>query len=100
MKTNNSSKLVLAFRILGWLEGASFLLLIFVGMPLKYFGGNPIAVKSLGMPHGLLFIAYVLFANYLAEDLEWSWKVRLSAFLASVLPFGTFIFEMKYLKKH
>lgn len=97
--SKNNSKSVLAFRILGWLEGTSFLLLLFVGMPVKYVVGNPVIVKALGMPHGLLFVAYILFANYLAEELGWSFKVRIHAFIGSVLPFGTFIFEKKYLKK-
>ena len=98
-KTTSNTRLVAIFRVLGWLEGGSFLLLLLVGMPLKYVWENPIAVKALGMPHGILFMVYVLLANIIAEEMEWSFKVRLYAFLASVLPFGTFIFEHKYLKK-
>ncbi|MCC6138118.1 MAG: DUF3817 domain-containing protein [Bdellovibrionaceae bacterium] len=95
----SNSKLVSIFRVLGWLEGGSFLLLLFVGMPMKYMWGNPLAVKALGMPHGILFIAYLLLANIIAEEMEWTYKVRGAALLASILPFGTFIFEHKYLKK-
>ncbi len=97
MKSNNNSKFILAFRLLGWLEGFSFLLLIFLGMPLKYMAGNASVVKAIGMPHGILFVTYVVFANLLAEELEWPIKVRVYAFLAAVLPFGTFVFEKKYL---
>ena len=85
-------------RVLGWLEGVSFLLLLFVGMPLKYVWGNPQVVKMLGMPHGLLFIAFIILANIVAEEAEWPWKVRGYALLAAVLPFGTFVFDRKYLK--
>lgn len=95
----SNTKMVQIFRVLGWLEGGSFLLLIFIGMPLKYIWENPMAVKALGMPHGILFIAYVLLANIIAEEMEWPIKVRALAFIASVLPFGTFIFEHTYLKK-
>jgi integral membrane protein len=95
----STTKLVQIFRVIGWLEGSSFLLLLFVGMPLKYIWENPVAVKALGMPHGILFIAYVLLANMIAEEMEWPLKVRAFAFIASVLPFGTFIFEHRYLKK-
>lgn len=94
-----NSKLVSIFRILGWLEGGSFLLLLFVGMPLKYVGGDPVVVKALGMPHGILFVAYILLANIIAEEMNWSFKVRLAAFVAAVVPFGTFIFEYLFLKK-
>lgn len=93
----NSPKLITLFRVLGWLEGGSFLLLLFVGMPIKYFAGDPVVVKALGMPHGILFIVYLLLANIIAEELNWSMKVRFHAFLASTLPFGTFVFERKYL---
>ncbi len=95
----SNKTLIQIFRVLGWLEGGSFLLLMFVGMPLKYMAGDPTAVKMLGMPHGILFIAYVILANIIAEELNWSLKVRVFAFLAAVLPFGTFVFEYKYLGK-
>lgn len=86
-------------RVLGWLEGGSFLLLMFVGMPLKYMAGNPAVVKALGMPHGILFIAYVVMANMIAEEMNWPLKVRAYALLAAIFPFGTFLFEHKFLKK-
>ncbi len=94
----SNSKLVSVFRVLGWLEGGSFLLLLFVGMPVKYLAGNPAVVKALGMPHGILFIAYLLLANIIAEEMNWSMKVRFHALLASIFPFGTFVFERKYLR--
>ena len=95
----NNKIIIQTFRVLGWLEGGSFLLLMFVGMPVKYMAGNPAVVKMLGMPHGILFVAYVLLANIIAEELNWSVKVRIYAFIAAVLPFGTFVFEHNFLKK-
>lgn len=90
--------MIQAFKVLGWLEGASFLTLLFIAMPLKYMAGNPALVKAMGPIHGFLFIGYVLFANFLASELNWSGKTRVAAFLAAVLPFGTFWFERKHLK--
>lgn len=95
----NTSTTIHILRVLGWLEGGSFLLLMFVGMPLKYLAGNPAIVKALGMPHGILFIAYVVMANMMAEELNWSLKVRAYVLLAAIFPFGTFIFERQFLKK-
>jgi integral membrane protein len=95
----SNAMMIQTFRVLGWLEGGSFLLLMFVGMPVKYLLGNPAVVKMLGMPHGILFVAYVLLANIIAEEVNWSLKVRLFAFIAAVLPFGTFVFEHYYLKR-
>lgn len=90
-------KFIFIFRVLGWFEGTSFLLLLFVGMPLKYMAGNPIVVKTVGMPHGILFMAYVLMSHFLANELKWSLKIRFYAVVASILPFGTFVFEKKFL---
>jgi integral membrane protein len=89
--------MVKLFRISGWLEGLSFLLLLFIAVPIKYIGGHPEVVQILGPIHGMLFIAYVVLSNMVAEELEWTTKIRLQAILASVLPAGTFVFERKYL---
>ena len=51
-------------RLVGLLEGISFLLLLFIAMPVKYMMDNPILVKYIGMGHGVLFVLFlvVLFA--------------------------------------
>ena len=49
------------FRLITLLEGISYLLLLFVAVPLKYLLGDETYVKLLGMPHGVLFIAYIIF---------------------------------------
>lgn len=87
------------FRIVSYLEGISYLLLLFVGVPLKYFGGNDVLVKSLGMPHGLLFISYVLLAFFIKPQFNWSNKDFLIILIASVIPFGTFYIDKKYCNK-
>ena len=86
------------FRVTGWLEGASFLILLFIAMPLKYIAGHPEAVRYVGMTHGLLFVAYVVFSNMVAEELEWPGKTRLYAVIAAIVPTGTFVFDRKYLQ--
>lgn len=86
------------FRIVSYLEGISYLLLLFVGVPLKYFGGNEIMVKMLGMPHGILFIGYILLAFFIKPDFIWDKKTFLIILAASVIPFGTFYIDKKYLK--
>ncbi|AHZ83663.1 DUF3817 domain-containing protein [Bdellovibrio bacteriovorus] len=91
--------MIQAFRILGWLEGASFLILLLIAMPMKYMAGNPALVKSMGPIHGFLFIGYILMANFIASELNWSMKQRILSFAAAVLPAGTFWFERKYLDK-
>ncbi len=85
------------FRIISFLEGVSYLLLLFIATPLKYFYHNDSYVKLLGMPHGILFLLYVVFAVIIKQDLKWNNKTFLKVLIASVLPFGTF-FIGKYLK--
>ena len=50
------------FRIVAILEGVSYILLLFIATPIKYLAEDPQYVKLLGMPHGLLFIGYIIIA--------------------------------------
>ncbi len=87
------------FRIISFLEGMSYILLLFIAVPLKYFGGDEQYVKLLGMPHGVLFVSYILFAFLIKENENWRIKDLGIVLLASILPFGTFYVDWKYLKK-
>lgn len=93
--------MIILFKIVSWLEGISYLLLMFLGMPYKYLeslGNDPTYVKMLGMPHGVFFVAYVILAIVLKFKLNWSIKTFSIVFILSLLPFGTF-FVGKFLKK-
>mgnify|MGYP001083488224 CR=1 FL=1 len=86
------------FRVVSVLEGVSFILLLFIATPIKYLLGNDLFVKILGMPHGLLFIVYVILAFMLKYELNWKTKTFLSILVASIIPFGTFYIDKKYLR--
>lgn len=86
------------FKIISFLEGVSFLLLLFVAVPIKYFGDNDSYVKMLGMPHGLLFVIYIILAFLLKPELKWNNKTFFTVLIASIIPFGTFYIDKKYLK--
>lgn len=86
------------FRIIAFLEGVSYILLLFIATPIKYLLEEPKFVKILGMPHGLLFIAYVTFALLLRGEHKWNTKDFSNILLASIVPFGTFYIDKKYLK--
>ncbi|MDA7578716.1 DUF3817 domain-containing protein [Flavobacteriales bacterium] len=90
--------MITLFRIIAFLEGTSYLLLLFVGVPFKYLNGNDYIVKLLGMPHGLLFVAYIFIAIYLGLNQDWSFRKKLIVLASSVIPFGTFYVEFKYLR--
>jgi len=87
------------FRGISLLEGLSLLALLFIAMPLKYIWGNPEYVRVVGMTHGLLFVAYILFAIMTKFELNWKVKTLFIVFAASVIPFGTFYVDKKYLSK-
>ena len=86
-------------RVIGWWEGGSFLVLLLIAMPLKYFAGMPAAVRVVGMAHGILFVLYVLAALQAALDRDWSWKRTALVLLASVLPAGPFVVDAKILRE-
>ena len=89
--------MVKLFRITSFLEGVSYILLLFVGVPLKYMAGNEMLVKSLGMPHGILFLAYIVMALLIRSQMKWNFKETLIVLVCSQLPFGTFYVNKKYL---
>jgi len=86
------------FRLIAFLEGISYILLLFVATPIKHFGGDEQYVKLLGMPHGLLFVTYIVLAIMLKNELKWSPKQFGIILLAAIIPFGTFYVEKVYLK--
>lgn len=90
--------MIKSFKIIAFLEGVSYLLLLFVAVPIKYMAGQEYLVKMFVMPHGLLFVAYLIMAFLLKDDMKWDTKNLLIVLVCSILPFGTFWMERKYLK--
>lgn len=86
-----------AFRIVALFEGVSYILLLFIATPIKYALNDPQYVKLLGMPHGLLFIAYIAMAFVLKSSMDWSSKQFKWILAASIIPFGTFYIDKKIL---
>ncbi|MGJ8659254.1 DUF3817 domain-containing protein [Cellulophaga fucicola] len=85
------------FRLIAILEGISYLLLFGVGMPLKYLAGIKEPNIYIGNAHGVLFIAYAIIAVLVCRQQNWGIKRYAILFIASLLPFGTFYIEEKYL---
>lgn len=87
------------FRVVSLLEGISFLLLMSLGLYYKYALNDPSFVKMFGMPHGILFMLYIVLAFMLKKEMNWNNKDFGIVLLCSMLPFGTFYMDYKYLKK-
>lgn len=78
---------------IGFAEGLSYIVLLLIAMPLKYWADMPSPVRIVGMAHGILFIAYIIALLHATIFYKWSIKTFLLAFLLSFLPFGTFFLE-------
>ena len=82
-------------RILGNIEGVSYLLLLGVAMPMKYYFEMPMAVKIVGMAHGVLFVAYCVLLALCLKRFNWTVKFGAFLFIATLIPFGTFVTDRK-----
>jgi len=87
------------FKYLAIVEGYSFLFILFLTMPLKYLGGLLLPNKIMGMAHGFLFLSYVVMAIVVSQILKWDLKKLFIVLAMSVVPFGTFWMERKYLEE-
>ncbi len=85
-------------RKAGIAEGISFLVLLLIAMPLKYFFQQPMAVKIVGWAHGVLFVLFLVLAWLVKMDRGKSFKWLAMAFIAAIIPTGTFLFD-RILKK-
>ena len=86
-------------RIIGFLEGLSLLVLVFIAVPLKYLFDDPFLTKSIGPIHGAVFLLFLL--NTLSVGIEQNWKFRATTWkilAACFVPFGTFYIDYKILK--
>jgi integral membrane protein len=80
-------------RLIGFIEGVSYLVLLGIAMPLKYFADYPLAVKYTGWVHGVLFVAFGVALLNVWISRKWPFLKVVKAFIASLLPFGTFILD-------
>lgn len=86
-------------KIVGFLEGVSYLLLLGVCMPLKYGLDIPEPTKVVGMAHGVLFVYYCLLVIWVAIQNHWPLWNTFWALVASLLPFGPFVADRKLFKE-
>ena len=82
-------------RWLGYAEALSWLLLLFIAMPLKYIWDKPLLVKYVGWVHGVLFILYCIHLLLAKMLLKWSWGKMILGGVAAFFPFGTLWFDKR-----
>jgi len=83
------------FGLINTIEGYSYLVLLFIAMPMKYVLGFAIAVKIAGMAHGVLFILFLYLGVKAWISTKWSLGQTIIFFIASLIPFGTFFTKNK-----
>jgi len=87
---NKSTKIFNTFLHVGHIEGVSYLVLLLIAMPLKYYANIPEAVKVVGYLHGILFITYCVLLALVMQKMKWKLGKGFLAFILSLIPFGTF----------
>jgi len=93
------SKTLPRLRLIAVLEGISFLVLLFIAMPLKYFYNQPEMVKKVGMIHGWLFVLYVVLLALAHYQFKWTLTKTFIGFVLSFVPFGTFYAEREMFRE-
>jgi len=87
------------FRIINKVEGISFIILLFIAMPLKYSFGYPIATKIVGMLHGILVFAFIYQIIEAKREAGLTLKETALYSLLSLIPFGSFYTDKRLAKK-
>ena len=84
------------FRKTAFVEGISFIVLLLIAMPLKYFFDMPAAVKIVGGIHGFLFVAFIILAILVKESYKKNFFWLIKALGSSIIPFGTFVMDKEW----
>ncbi len=87
------------FRLINKIEGISFIILIFIAMPMKYSFGYPIATKVVGMLHGLLVFAFIYQIIEAKKEADFNLKETALYSILSLIPFGSFYTDKLLAKK-
>jgi integral membrane protein len=85
-------------RYIALAEATSFIALLIASV-VKRTGGSEVGVQILGPIHGALFIAYVLVALNIRQDLGWSGRTTFWVLVAAVIPFGGYVVEWRLLRE-
>ena len=80
-------------RFIGNIEGVSYLVLLFLAMPLKYFANMPMMVTWVGWIHGFLFVLYCFSILEVKLSMSWNMGTSLIPFIAALVPFGPFLID-------
>ena len=86
---------LIRYRTIAWIVGVGLLVLVLVGMPLKYLGQVDTVVAVVGPIHGFLFMIYLAFTFDLARRANWPFPRMVLVMAAGTIPFLSFWAERK-----
>ena len=81
------------FRLISYIEGISYIILVFIAMPLKYLEENLVLMRIMGMGHGLLFMLFCIFLFSYSKTHNINKETVLNYFIYSLSPFGFLLIE-------
>ncbi|MEU5961530.1 DUF3817 domain-containing protein [Micromonospora parva] len=83
------------YRVIAWIVGVALILLVVIGMPMKYAFDNPVVVETVGQAHGFLYMVYLAAAFDLSRRADWPLKRMILVMLAGTVPFVSFYAERR-----
>lgn len=81
------------YRVMAWVVGVLLVVLVVVGVPLKYGWGIDTVVTWTGVPHGWLYMVLLITAYDLSRRVKWSLWWVLGIMAAGTVPFLSFVAE-------
>ena len=81
------------YRFFAYATGILLVLLVCVGMPLKYIWHDDRVVTWTGIPHGWLYMGLLITAYDLGRRVHWRWGRMIAIALAGTVPFLSFVAE-------
>ena len=81
---------LLRYRVMAYLVGVLLVVLVLIGMPLKYLADNGSVVTWTGVPHGWLYMVLIITAYDLGRRVHWPWGRLILIALAGTVPFLSF----------
>ena len=90
---------LLRYRVIAYIVGVALILLVVIGMPMKYLADNPVLVETVGPAHGFLYIVYLVLSADLARRAGWGLRFTVLVLLAGTIPFVSFYAERVVTKR-
>ena len=81
------------YRVIAYVVGVVLIVLVVIGMPLKYGFDEPAVVETVGMAHGFLFMVYLVAVFDLGRRMQWPLNRMALVMLAGTIPFVSFYAE-------